>query len=247
MDIIDSIRHRFHRAEHGSNLVVKPETNEENPLWEYFLHNRGHLIHKWHHYFDIYHNHFRRYRGQPVTLLEIGVFHGGSLQMWKKYFGSKAKIYGVDIDPRCKELEEDQIEIFIGDQADREFLRELKDKIGVVDIVIDDGGHTMLQQMTAFEELFPVVGETGIYLVEDLHTSYWEEYGGGYKANGSFIEYAKGLIDNINAWHSRDPKLVPDDLTKSITGIHFYDSVLVVEKYPNNSKPNVSMTGKESR
>lgn len=166
--------------------------------------------------------------------------------MWKEYFGDKAKIYGVDINPRCKELEEDQIEIFIGDQANRDFLRELKNEIHHVDIVIDDGGHTMPQQITTFEELFPFVDEKGIYLVEDLHTSYWEEYGGGYKAKESFIEYAKGFIDSINAWHSRDPKLVPNSITKSVTGIHFYDSVLVVEKYPNNSKPNVSMAGRES-
>ena len=272
------------------NIVVKPEPNEENPLWKYFSHNKGRMILKWHHYFDIYHNHFCRFRDQPVTILEIGAYQGGSLQMWKSYFGPNAKIYGVDINPRCKELEEDQIRIFIGDQADRGFLRELREEIGHIDIVIDDGGHTMIQQITTFEELFPFIGETGIYLVEDLHTSYWEEYGGGYKRNGSFIEYAKrfmdsiinawhsrdpkllpniltsywkeyrggykrngsfieyakGFIDSINAWHSRDPKLVPNILTKSATGIHFYDSVLVIEKYPNNTKPNASRTGKKS-
>lgn len=243
MGILGSIRRRIPRAGHAYSLVVKPVPNEENPIWRYFSHNKGRVIHKWHHYFDIYHNHFQRFRGRPVNLLEIGVFHGGSLQMWKSYFGRRAKIYGVDIDPRCKELEEDQIEIFIGNQADREFLSELRRKVGHLDIVIDDGGHSMIQQITTFEELFPFVEGTGVYLVEDLHTSYWEEFGGGYKVNGSFIEYAKGFIDSINAWHSRDPELVPNTLTKSVTGIHFYDSVLVIEKYPNNSKPNQSMTG----
>ena len=185
---------------------------------------------------------------------------------------------------------DDQIKIFVGDQANRGFLRELREEIGHIDIVIDDGGHTMIQQITTFEELFPFISETGIYLVEDLHTSYWKEYGGGYlrngsfieyirkiidgiinswhsrdlkmllkiltgyweeykggyPRNGSFIEYAKGFIDSINAWHSRDPKLAPNHLTKSITGIHFYDSVLVIEKYPNNSKPKASRTGNKS-
>jgi hypothetical protein len=163
--------------------------------------------------------------------------------MWKSYFGPNAKIYGVDIDPRCKELEEDQIKIFIGDQADRGFLQELRGKIGAIDILIDDGGHTMTQQITTFDELYPAVSETGVYLIEDLHTSYWEEYGGGYKKQGSFIEYAKEFIDFINAWHSRDPELTPNFLTKSTTGIHFYDSVLVIEKYPNNIKPKATMTG----
>lgn len=272
------------------NIVVRPEPNEENPLWKYFSHNEGRMIIKSHNYFDIYHNHFCRFRDQPVTVLEIGVADGGSLQMWKSYFGPDAKIYGVDINPRCKELEEDQIKIFIGDQSDRGFLRVLREEIGHIDIVIDDGGHMMIQQITSFEELFPFIGETGIYLVEDLSTSYSQAYGGGYKRdgsfinyakgfinniidalhsrelklllktlkrywkenrrgynrNGSFIEYAKGFIDSINAWLSDDPKLAPNILTKSVTGIHFYDSVLVIEKYPNNSKPITSSTGKRS-
>jgi hypothetical protein len=227
------------------NMVVRPEPNEDNPLWKYFSQNQGHTIHKWHHYFDIYHNHFCRFRDKPVTLLEIGVYHGGSLQMWKSYFGPKAKIIGVDIDPHCQEFKEDQISIFIGDQADRGFLNKLKRKIGHIDIVIDDGGHNMVQQIISFEELFPFVAETGIYLVEDMHTSYWEEHGGGYRKNGSFIEYAKNFIDKINARHSRDPDLAPDILTNSITGLHFYDSVLVIEKQPNCSIPCDSKTGAE--
>jgi hypothetical protein len=226
-------------------VIVRPDPNEDNPLWKYFIHNEGHIIHKWHHYFDIYHNHFSRFRNQPVTILEIGVYKGGSLQMWKNYFGSQAKIYGLDIDPKCKNLEEDQIKIFIGDQANRDFLKELSGEIGTIDILIDDGGHTMVQQINTFNELYSAVSETGVYLVEDLHTSYWEDYGGGYEKPGSFIEYAKGFIDSINAWHSRDSELTPGNLTKSATGIHFYDSVLVIEKYPNNTKPKVGITGKE--
>jgi hypothetical protein len=226
-------------------MLVKPEPNNDNPLWEYFSRNEGRIIHKWHHYFDIYHNHFRRFRGQSVKVLEIGVSKGGSLQMWKSYFGPTATIYGVDIDPQCKKLEEEQIEIFIGDQANRDFLRNLRKQIGTIDILIDDGGHTMLQQITTFEELYPAVGETGVYLIEDLHTSYWQEYGGGYKKQGSFIEYAKEFIDNMNAWHSHDPELTPGNLTKTATGIHFYDSILVIEKYPNNIQPKATIIGKE--
>jgi hypothetical protein len=226
-----------------NTIVVRPEPNEDNPLWKYFLHNEGHLIHKWHHYFDIYNNHFSRFRNLPVTILEIGVSEGGSLQMWKSYFGPQARIYGVDIDSRCKELEEDQIKIIIGDQANRVFLREIGDEIKHIDILIDDGGHTMTQQIITFEELYPFVSEKGIYLIEDLHTSYWEEYGGGYKKPGTFIEYAKEFIDHINAWHSHDPELTPDKLTRSATGLHIYDSVLVIEKYPNDEKPKASMTG----
>lgn len=226
-------------------MIVRPNPSEDNPLWDYFLHNKGRLIHKWHHYFDVYHNHFSRFRDQPVSVLEIGVYHGGSLQMWKHYFGSKAKIYGVDINPISKMVEDEQIKIFIGDQANRDFLKGLRNEIGSVDIVIDDGGHTMIQQITSFEELYSFVSENGIYLIEDLHTSYWEEWGGGYKREGSFIEYAKEFIDYINAWHSHDPNLTPNNLTKSSTGLHFYDSMLIIEKYPNPVMPDVSMTGQK--
>jgi len=159
-----------------------------NPLRDYFEHNNGKLIHKWVHYFDIYHYHFKKYRKKRITVLEFGVFQGGSLQMWRKYFGHKARIIGVDINPKCKNLKEKGIEIFIGDQEDRVFLKELIQKIGNIDIVIDDGGHTMKQQINSFEELFPHVNDGGVYLVEDLHTSYWNDYQGGYHTKGTFIE-----------------------------------------------------------
>lgn len=94
---------------------------ESNPLLELFEKNQGRLIDKWTHYFDIYHRHFARFRNKPVKVLEIGVFKGGSLAMWRKYFGPQAKIFGVDIDPVCKDFEEDGIKVIIGDQEDRTF------------------------------------------------------------------------------------------------------------------------------
>ncbi|HUF74646.1 MAG TPA: class I SAM-dependent methyltransferase, partial [Longimicrobiales bacterium] len=198
---------------------------EENPLREYFEHNPGRLMHKWLHYFDIYHRHFAVYRDRPVTVVEVGVYHGGSLQMWKHYFGAQARVIGVDIDPACKALEEDRIEIHIGDQGDGEFLARLCSEIGEFHVCIDDGGHLMRQQITTFEHMFPKLATGGTYLVEDLHTSYWPDWGGGYKRSAAwlglgkprtFIEYAKDFIDAINAWHSRDPKRhVVSDFTRS--------------------------------
>ena len=204
-----------------------------NDLEAYFMANKGKLIHKWQHYFEIYDRHFSRFRGKEVHLVEFGVFHGGSLQMWKHYFGDKAKIYGIDIDPRCKELEEDQVEIIIGDQENRDFLRSLKDRIPRIDILIDDGGHTMKQQINTFEELFPVIDSHGIYLCEDLHTSYWEEWDGGYKKEGTFIEYSKEFIDYIHAWHSRNPyQFQVSEFTRTVNSLHYYDSILAIEKRP---------------
>ncbi len=211
-------------------------------LEKYFKNNTGRIIHKWDHYFDIYDRHFKRFQKKKLVVLEIGVSHGGSLQMWKKYFGKNAEIYGIDIDPRCKELEEGNIKIFTGSQSDRKFLRELKKTIPMVDILIDDGGHTMEQQIITFEELFAHIKNDGIYLIEDIHTSYWPQYGGGYKKETTFIEYSKNFIDYLNAFHSREENLEVNSFTKSVNSIHYYDSVLVIEK-SKKEKPSHRRTG----
>jgi cephalosporin hydroxylase len=206
------------------------ENSIQDTLLEYFERSDHRLIHKWMHYFDIYERHLHAYRGKPVSLLEFGVYHGGSLQMWKHYLGPEAEIYGVDIDPRCANLGEDQITILMGDQSNREFLRSIKKALPKFDIVIDDGGHTMTQQIVTFEEIFAHLNDGGVYLAEDLHTSYIPAYGGGLRDPGSFIEYSKRLIDQLNAWHSTQPGFGIDGFTNSAFAMHYYDSVLVIEK-----------------
>ena len=216
-----------------------------NDLQKYFAKNTGRLIHKWNHYFEIYDRHFSRFRGSDVHLVEFGVSHGGSLRMWKNYFGTQAKIFGIDINPHCKQLEEEQVRIFIGDQEDPTFLKELAKQLPRIDILIDDGGHTMRQQIHTFEEFFPLVDRNGIYLCEDLHTSYWGEYGGGYLEPGTFIEYSKNFIDYIHAWHSRQTDgLSVTEFTRSVHSLHFYNSILIIEKRPIE-KPFHLKTGKK--
>lgn len=217
-----------------------------NPLETYFRANDGRLIHKWVHYFDIYHRHFAAFRDKPITAVEFGVSHGGSLQMWKHYFGSDARIIGIDIDPQCQDLAEPQIEIIIGDQVDRGFMRDLAETVGSIDVLIEDGGHSMTQQIVTFEEMWPSIADGGVYLVEDLHTSYWAEYGGGYRHQDTFIEYAKNLVDQQHAWHSRDNEsLVIDEYTRTIRGMHVYDSVIVFDK-ALVPEPHHEMTGHAS-
>ena len=99
-----------------------------------------------------------------------------------------------------------------------------------IDILIDDGGHTMNQITTSFIELFDHVKEDGVYAIEDLHTSYWLDYGGGYKRKGSFNEYSKNLIDSLYAWHSRQSTFKIDKFTKTIHSLHYYDSITIIEK-----------------
>jgi hypothetical protein len=204
-----------------------------NDLERYFTENTGRLIHKYKHYFEIYDRHFSRYRGSDVHVVEFGVSHGGSLQMWKQYFGSNSNIFGIDVNPHCKKLEEEQIKIVIGDQEDRKFLKSLIEKIPRIDILIDDGGHTMKQQINTYEELFSHVDENGVYLCEDLGTSYWPKWGGGYKKRGTFIEYSKNFIDYINAWDSvQTSRLSVTEFTKMVHSLHYYNSVIVIEKRP---------------
>lgn len=201
-----------------------------NDLEKYSKENPGRPFSKWGHYFEIYERHFARFRDTDVHIVEFGVDKGGSLQMWKDYFGKNCKVYGIDIDSNCKNFEEERVKIFIGDQEDRKFLRELAKEIPRIDILIDDGGHTMKQQINTFEELFPYVDKNGVYLCEDLHTSYWKKYGGAYKKHDTFIEYSKNFIDSINARHSQEAGLSITEFTKSAYSLHYYDSVLVIEK-----------------
>jgi hypothetical protein len=139
-------------------------------------------------------------------------------------------IYGVDITRACKRWEEPWFKVFIGDQADRTFLRELAAQIGPVDVVIEDGGHHPEQQIATFDVFFPLIKPGGVFLIEDLHTSYWPQYSGGLHRPGTFMEYAKPLTDKLNAYHSREETFRVDDFTRSCRSMHFYDSIVVFEK-----------------
>jgi len=214
-------------------------------LSSYFESNPGRLIKKWDNYFEVYEAHFERFRGREVHVMEIGVLMGGSLQMWKHYFGPQAQVYGVDVNPACRQFEEERVRVLLGDQGDREFLRALRSEVPRIDILIDDGGHRMDQQIATFEELFPHISEDGVYLCEDLHTSYWPEFGGGFRRPGTFIETAKGLVDQLNAWYTREPDTFEvEDFTLSAHSLHFYSGMLVIEKRPMRM-PREQTTGGE--
>ena len=198
-------------------------------LWSEFLTNDKRLIDKWTHYFPIYEFHFSRYVNRPMTFIEIGCGEGGSLQLWKRYFGPLAQIVGIDIVEKTKTFEEDQIAVRIGDQKDHGFLRNVLTEFGPPDIVLDDGSHKMNDIVESFRVLYPHTSPVGIYMVEDLHTAYWPEYGGGLRRAGTFIEICKNLIDDLNADHARE-QLAPSLFTRATLSMHFYDSVVVFER-----------------
>jgi hypothetical protein len=155
--------------------------------------------------------------------------------MWKRYLGPHGRIVGIDINPECKDFEEDQIEVRIGDQSDSRFLQTLIDEFGQPDIVLDDGSHIMSHVTASFGFLYPRTAPSGVYMVEDLHTAYWEEYEGGLGKPSTFIEFSKRLIDELNAEHTRQT-LAPTDFTKSTLSMHFYDSVIVFERGKHTKK-----------
>jgi hypothetical protein len=189
------------------------------------------MIHKWDHYLDIYERYFSPFRNWPINFLEIGIMHGGSLTLWEKYFGEQIRLFAVDINPECKAFEKDGVQIHIGSQEDPNFLKSLSSSLPEMDIILDDGGHTMRQQLLTFELLFPKLKEGGLYIVEDTHTSYWELYGGGLQRKSSFIEYCKKLVDSLHIHHVHDPrKVLSGEQLRQIHSITFYDSIVVFEK-----------------
>lgn len=198
-------------------------------LYTEFLTHQGRTIHKWTQYFPAYETHFARYINRPVTFVEIGCGAGGSLQLWKQYLGPYAQIVGIDVNEDCVAYEEDQIAVRIGDQKDPTFLSRVIEEFGMPDVVLDDGSHMMADVTASFRYLYPRLSANGVYVVEDLHTAYWDEFGGGFKREGTFIELCKSLVDELNAYNTRDLVAVTD-FTKSTLSMHFYDAMVVFER-----------------
>lgn len=199
---------------------------------------------KWHHYFPVYEHHLKRFKDKAPTLVEIGVAGGGSLHIWRKYFGPKARIIGVDINEKCKNLEKDGFEIIIGDQSDPKFLKKLAEAVKGADIIIDDGGHTSEQNIRTFEFLYPVLKEYGVYIAEDLHTAIWPRYVD--RVDGStFLDTARAIADRLTWWHitpnnaryktnpaERTGEVEVPYITRNTWSVSFYDSMVAFEKRP---------------
>ena len=202
-----------------------------NPLEEFFDNQKeGPGIWKWRHYFEIYDRHFRAFRGRPVHFLEIGIYSGGSLSMWSQYFGLQAQIYGVDIEPACKGYETDTTKIFIGDQSDRAFWKDFRETVPLLDIVVDDGGHTPLQQRVSLEELLPHLRPGGIYLCEDI-TGKTNEFA----FNVHQLAHQLNAFDNVvQDMNDNERRLVSKStpLQSAIHSVHLYPFVAVIEKRP---------------
>ena len=175
---------------------------------------------KWSKYFDVYEENFSKFKGKDIIFVEIGVSNGGSLEIWKRYFGSRARIIGIDINSECKKFEKDNIEIFIGNQSDPDFWKNFFQEVGMVDIILDDGGHTNLDQIITTVECVKNINDGGLLLVEDTHTSYMKKYNSSLKYN--FVNFSKKIIEDINSNIK-----INFSLKKYIYSVQFYESMIV--------------------
>jgi hypothetical protein len=200
-----------------------------NPLRQFFdSRQSGRGIWKWTHYFDAYHRHLSKFINQAPSMLEVGIYSGGSLEMWKSYFGPHSHIYGCDIEPECSKYSSNDVTIFIGDQADRTFWRNVTPGIPRLDVVVDDGGHTPEQQMVTLEELLPRLSPGGVFICEDIHGH-----------DNPLWEFVTALIRRLQSMQiikddPDDPKerlvVQTTAFQSAIHSIHCYPYMLVIEK-----------------
>lgn len=200
-----------------------------------------------HNYTKIYGHYFDSIKDHSLKFLEIGIFRGNSVQLWESYFPN-AELHFIDDNPDIIQYQSSRSHYHFLDQSNPQELRHLIDSTGgEFDIIIDDGGHFMNQQITSFLILFPALKSGGMYFIEDLHTSYWTTYGGGGTVShpksspGSTIEFLKQAIDDVNyigartecANYERASLVVQAKLNifqKEIFSLHFYGSLCLIIK-----------------
>jgi SAM-dependent methyltransferase len=179
-----------------------------------------------HGFAELYERELSGWREYPISVLEIGVYKGASLRMWRDYF-PEGRIVGVDINPEAREYEDGRIEIRIGDQSDREFLQQLGSADGPFDLIVDDGGHFANQQTASLRELWPYLRPGGMYVVEDIHTSYFKSWQMGLRKPGTTVEYLKGIVDDLHsAIHEQPPTLA------DLESIQFRFELCVLRRAP---------------
>jgi hypothetical protein len=205
--------------------------------------HRGRKMQRFPHHMEVYDQYFQRFCGTPVRFLEIGVSGGGSFELWRDYFGPQAQLYGVDVSDRHSDLAGLAVTFQIGDQGDPQTWQTFFQTVPQLDVVIDDGSHLATDQWVTFQAVFPKVQPYGVYCVEDLHTSYAEQFAGGYRVEGTFIEQLKHGLDALHARCVGDG-IVPwrHDFAGAF-GMHLYPSLAVIEKRPESTYGSATMMG----
>ena len=224
---------RFNYSNNSIELrkYINTKHNYDGILLDLFVSpDSKNFVNKWHHYLPIYENYFSAYLDKNINFLEIGVADGGSLEMWSKYFSKNSKIYGIDINEECKKYENENIKVFIGDATDSRFLKDnIFTSVNYFDIILDDGSHKMEDIKQSLINLYPKLKVGGLYIIEDLHTSYWPKFNGGINKKDNFFNYIKNIIDDMHFdFHKHgDYKTIVKD---SGYGLHIYNSLVIIEK-----------------
>lgn len=202
---------------------------------------------KWSLYLSEYDRLFSDYRDRPVRLLEIGVQNGGSLELWSAYFPNALHIVGCDINPECVRLRyaDQRISVVVGDANTDGVEARIAAACPGFDLILDDGSHRSDDIVRSFVRYFPRLVDGGLFVVEDLHCSYWGAFKGGLYDPASSMAFFKGLIDVINHQHwgvAASSKSVLDrfeteygvevsePLLRRIHSIEFVNSLCVIRK-----------------
>ena len=172
-------------------------------LEQIFSEHEGKVVDKWASYIEEYERLFASFRKEPIALLEIGVQNGGSLEVWDKYLSRAKAIVGCDIDPACQALQfvSDRIHIVIGDASTEQCAHQIAAIAPDFDIIIDDGSHVSKDIIATFSRYFSTLKNNGLYVIEDLHCSYWSNYQGGLVHPYSAVSFLKALADVLNQDH----------------------------------------------
>ena len=216
----------------------KIKTNSNSEIYKIFKNSQKFSI-KWTSYFQVYDQIFKKYKNKKITFVEVGVANGGSLFVWKKYFSKKSRIIGIDLNPKAKKLRKHGFEIYIGNQAKKEFWNNFYHKVGKIDILLDDGGHKNLQQVSTVHYSLPHIKNDGIIVVEDTHASFIKkEFGNPSKY--SFINFCNVIISSIHKRCEVFSKKL-DIYSKNIFSIDFYESIVVFNINKNKCRINKSI------
>lgn len=173
-------------------------------------------------YFEIYDQIFKNFINKKIVFVEVGVSNGGSLFMWRDYLGSEARIIGIDFNPTARKWEKYGFDIFIGNQSDPEFWKFFYEKVGSIDILVDDGGHTNEQQIQTIDNSYKFINNGGVIVVEDVHASYLKEFGN--PSSYSFINFCFSIVNKINN-RSLGKKYIKNYQNR-IHKIDFYESLV---------------------
>lgn len=164
---------------------------------------KGKMTDKWSFYLDYYDEVLPPYKERVRRLLEIGIQNGGSLDVWLEYFPDLQVVVGSDVNPKCNELDysDSRVNVVLGPAEDTSTFESITNISDSFDLIIDDGSHMSSDVINNFLLYFPVLNRSGIYIIEDMHCSYWKEFGGGLYKKDSAINFFKLITDVINQDH----------------------------------------------